>query len=305
MLVRRGPRGPNGGTVAQGGDSSARAVGELVLVATPIGNLGDLSPRALDYLVSADVVYCEDTRHSRTLFSAHGRSPKGRLVALHEHNEASLCDEVVARVASGQVVALVTDAGTPGISDPGARVVRAVAVAGLRVTTAPGPSAVVAALTISGLATERFVMEGFLGRKAGERQAHYRQWANEPRTIVFYESPQRLATTLDELAGHFAGRQVAVAREITKVHEEVVRGTVRDVADAFARRDVLGEIVVVLEGALDAAPVDEDLVRTALRVELASGASIRDAVTSVVDTLGVAHRATYEIALQLRADAGS
>jgi 16S rRNA (cytidine1402-2'-O)-methyltransferase len=279
--------------------------GELVVVATPIGNLGDISRRALELLTSADVVYCEDTRHSRTLFSAHGIPVKGRLHSLHEHNEVSQCEDIVARVREGQVVVLISDAGTPGISDPGSRVVAAVAEAGLRVTTAPGPAAVIAALTISGLATDRFVMEGFVGRKVGERELLYRQWIREPRTIVFYESPQRLSTTLNELSVHFAERRVAVVREITKFHEEVVRGTVRDVADIFGARDVLGEIVVVLAGAPAALAVDDETVRAALVDQMASGLSVRDAVSYVADTLGVAHRSAYQLALQLRASEGS
>ena len=279
--------------------------GELVVVATPIGNLGDISRRALELLTSADVVYCEDTRHSRTLFSAHGIPVKGRLHSLHEHNEVSQCEDIVARVREGQVVVLISDAGTPGISDPGSRVVAAVAEAGLRVTTAPGPAAVIAALTISGLATDRFVMEGFVGRKVGERELLFRQWIHEPRTIVFYESPQRLSTTLNELSVHFADRRVAVVREITKFHEEVVRGTVRDVANIFGARDVLGEIVVVLAGAPAALAVDDETVRAALVDQMASGLSVRDAVSYVADTLGVAHRSAYQLALQLRASEGS
>jgi 16S rRNA (cytidine1402-2'-O)-methyltransferase len=279
--------------------------GELVVVATPIGNLGDISRRALELLTSADVVYCEDTRHSRTLFSAHGIPVQGRLHSLHEHNEVSQCEDIVARVREGQVVVLISDAGTPGISDPGSRVVAAVAEAGLRVTTAPGPAAVIAALTISGLATDRFVMEGFVGRKVGERELLFRQWIHEPRTIVFYESPQRLSTTLNELSVHFADRRVAVVREITKFHEEVVRGTVREVADIFGARDVMGEIVVVLAGAPAALAVDDETVRAALVDQMASGLSVRDAVSYVADTLGVAHRSAYQIALQLRASEGS
>jgi 16S rRNA (cytidine1402-2'-O)-methyltransferase len=275
-----------------------------VLVATPLGNLGDISRRALDLLRDADVVYCEDTRHSRTLFSANDIPVHGRLQALHEHNEASLCAQIVERVQTGQLVVLVSDAGTPAISDPGGRVVAAVAEAGLIVTTAPGPSAVIAALTISGLATERFCMEGFVPRKRGEREVLYAQWAKEQRTIVFYESPQRLATTLGELAEHFAQRRVAVAREITKLHEEVLRGTLSEIAGIVATRDVLGEIVVVLEGAPDAPAIDDETVRVALREQLLSGATLRDAVALVASELGTSHREAYQLALEVRASEG-
>ncbi|HEY5438221.1 MAG TPA: 16S rRNA (cytidine(1402)-2'-O)-methyltransferase [Acidimicrobiales bacterium] len=275
--------------------------GQLVLVATPLGNLGDISRRALELLEIADVIYCEDTRRSSTLFSAHRIRVNGRLHALHEHNEASLCAQIVDQVAVGQTVVLISDAGTPGISDPGSRVVRAVSEAGLVVTTAPGPSALIAALTISGLATDRFAMEGFMPRKSGEREALYAQWRHEARTIVFYESPQRLAATLAELTPHFGERNVAVAREITKLHEEVVRGTVSDVAAIFAAREVLGEIVVVVEGATDFEDVSDDVVRAALREQVSSGASTRDAVSFVAESLGVSHRSVYQMALELRA----
>ena len=277
--------------------------GRLVVVATPLGNLGDISRRALELLDSADAIYCEDTRHSSKLFSAHGIAVRSRLQSLHEHNEAAQCAAVVARVLAGQTVVLISDAGTPGISDPGNRVVAAVAGAGLVVTTAPGPSAVIAALSVSGLDTERFVMEGFVARKRGEREQRYAQWASETRTIVFFESPQRLARTLGELADHFPRRRVAVAREMTKIHEEVVRATLEEAAAIFASRDVVGEVVVVLEGAAPPAAIDEAIVRAALADQLASGVSVRDAVTHVTDSLGSSRRDAYRIALELRAEA--
>ncbi len=298
MLVRRGVVKPNDTERVK---MSERAVGgELMVVATPLGNLGDLSRRALELLTSADAIYCEDTRHSRTLFSANNIAPAGRLHALHEHNEASQCADICDRIARGEVVVLISDAGTPGISDPGTRVVAAVAEAGLRVSTAPGPSAVIAALSISGLPTERFCMDGFVPRKAGERQALYDVWANEPRTIVFYESPQRLVTTLGELAERFPARRVAIARELTKLHEEVIRGTLEEVAAQLAQRDILGEIVGVLEGAQPAPLIGEEAVRAALADQLSHGASVRDAVNEVVAALGVPHRETYELALDVR-----
>lgn len=279
--------------------------GLLVLVATPIGNLGDLSPRALTLLESADAVYCEDTRRSRTLFSAHGVRPRHRLLALHEHNENAAAAEVIERVARGETVALISDAGTPGISDPGAKVVAAVLEAGLSVSTVPGPTALVAALSVSGLAMDRFVMEGFVPRKAGERARLYEAWRREERTIVFYESPQRLATTLGELALLFSTRRVAVARELTKLHEEVLRGTLAEVASAVAAREILGEIVVVLEGSLAPERVSDDAVAAALREGLARGLTLRDVVAQTVEDLGVAHRETYAIALRLRAEDGA
>jgi 16S rRNA (cytidine1402-2'-O)-methyltransferase len=277
-----------------------RARGELVLVATPIGNLGDLSPRALDLFRRADVIYCEDTRHSRTLFSANDIPSGGRLQALHEHNEVAESAQVIARVGAGELVVLISDAGTPGISDPGSRVASAVIEAGLRVTTAPGPSAVIAALSVSGLSTERFVMEGFLSRKAGERALRYEEWASEERTIVFYESPQRVVSVLAELAELFPTRRVAVARELTKLHEEVIRGILSEVSGELARREVLGEVVVVLDGAVRDARVGDDVIVAALVEQWSDGATTRDAVDYVSRTLGLARRDVYQLALASR-----
>jgi 16S rRNA (cytidine1402-2'-O)-methyltransferase len=277
-----------------------KSVGQLVLVATPLGNLGDLSRRALQLFEEADVIYCEDTRHSRVLFSANNIPTRGRLQTLHEHNEAAQSAHIVSRVREGQVVVLISDAGTPGISDPGSRVVAAVARAGLVVTTAPGPSAVIAALTISGLNTDRFVMEGFLSRKSSERRKRYEQWAKEERTIVFYESPQRLLGVLIELAALFPARRVAIAREMTKLHEEVIRGTLEDVVALLGPREILGEIVVVLEGVILEVEVDDDAVRAVLVEQFRAGASTRDAADFVAELLSVARRDAYQLALEVR-----
>ncbi len=277
--------------------------GEFVVVATPIGNLGDLSPRARSVLESANVVYCEDTRRTRVLFSACGLSARGRLRSLREHNEAAESVEVVERVANGEVVALVSDAGTPGISDPGRRVVAAVAEAGLRVTTTPGPSAVVAALSVSGLDTDRFVMEGFVPRRSGDRRARYAQWSLEPRTIVFYESPQRLVATLGELAALWPDRRVSVVRELTKLHEEVVRGDLAQVATHWAEGAVRGEIVVVLEGAAPV-PTGAPVIRAELERRLGAGESVRDAANAVAEEFNVAHRVAYDVALAIRSERG-
>jgi 16S rRNA (cytidine1402-2'-O)-methyltransferase len=299
MLVENGLYEPNEGTTVHQRESTN---GQLVVVATPLGNLGDISRRALELLESADVVYCEDTRRSSTLFSAHDIAVRGRLRALHEHNEASMCEQIVGDVSEGKVVVLISDAGTPGISDPGSRVVAAVAAARLQVTTAPGPSAVVAALSISALPTERFIMEGFVPRKAGERSALYQQWRHESRTVVFYESPQRLAGTLREMTELLGDRRCCVAREITKLHEEVVRATVSELSELFSSREVIGEIVVVLEGSHETPTVSDEDVRQALRAQVRGGASTRDAVTYVEETLGAPHRLVYQLALELRAD---
>jgi 16S rRNA (cytidine1402-2'-O)-methyltransferase len=295
MLMGRAVREPN-----EEIDVDETQAGALVLVATPLGNLGDLSARAIELFRTAHVIYCEDTRHSRVLFSANDIPTGGRLESLHEHNEAAQSAHIVERVRAGELVVLISDAGTPGISDPGSRAVEAVVAAGLRVSTAPGPSAVVAALTVSGLATDRFVMEGFVPRKAGERAVRYGEWVRESRTIVFYESPQRVTATLGELAAVLPDRRVAVVRELTKFHEEVIRGTVAEVAQALRERDVMGEIVVVLEGAPEPARVDDEVIRAALEEQWSEGATTRDAVDFVADALGVARRDVYQLALEAR-----
>jgi 16S rRNA (cytidine1402-2'-O)-methyltransferase len=295
MLMGRAVREPNEET-----DVDETQAGVLVLVATPLGNLGDLSARAIELFRTAHAIYCEDTRHSRVLFSANDIPTGGRLESLHEHNEVAQSAKIVERVQAGELVVLISDAGTPGISDPGSRAVEAVVAAGLRVSTAPGPSAVVAALTVSGLSTERFVMEGFVPRKAGERGERYGEWARERRTIVFYESPQRVTATLGELATVLPDRRVAVVRELTKIHEEVIRGTVEEVAEVLRERDVLGEIVVVLEGASEPARVNDEVIRAALEEQWNEGATTRDAVDFVAEALGVARRDVYQLALEAR-----
>jgi len=230
MLVGGGLSEPNEGAVVPEATKSAATVGQLVVVATPIGNLGDISRRAIELLTNADVIYCEDTPSFEHVFSAYQIPVNRRLRSLHEHNEASLCDEVVERVRHGQVVVVISDAGTPGISDPGARVVAAVADAGLVVTTAPGAAALIGALTISGLSSERFVMEGFLPRKVGEREVFYaRGYASRARSS-FTSHRNGLVATLDEMASTSSGDASRWFVKLTKLHEEVVRGSVEQVA---------------------------------------------------------------------------
>jgi 16S rRNA (cytidine1402-2'-O)-methyltransferase len=277
--------------------------GALVVVGTPIGNLGDLSPRAQAALAEADVILCEDTRRTRALLSAVGIGGGDRLVAVHAHTEARSAAAVVARVGRGERVALVSDAGMPGVSDPGQRLVAACVAAGLAVEVVPGPSAVLAALVLSGLPTDRFVFEGFLARKGPERAAALAAMAREARTTVLFESPQRLAATLAELADVLgAPRPVVVARELTKAFEEVVRGTAAEVAAWAAAHPPRGEVVVVVGGA-PAAPPDDATVRAAVLDALRDGCSTREAADRVAADLGVARRAAYALALALRAEA--
>jgi 16S rRNA (cytidine1402-2'-O)-methyltransferase len=273
--------------------------GRLVLVGTPIGNLGDLSPRAVEVLSTADVIVCEDTRVTRKLLSHAGIRGK-RLVAMHEHNEASVAAEVVALVVDGATVAVVTDAGMPGISDPGSRLVKAAASAAVSVEVVPGPSAALAALVVSGLPTDRFCFEGFLPRKGGEKAARLAAIAAEPRTVVLFESPRRVRATVDMLASVCGGsRSVAVAREMTKVHEEVWRGTLEGATAWLSSVEPRGEYVLVIGGA--AAPVaDDGAISAALADRLAAGEDRKTAVGLVAAALGVPKRRVYEIGLRLR-----
>jgi 16S rRNA (cytidine1402-2'-O)-methyltransferase len=272
--------------------------GRLTVVATPIGNLGDLSDRAREVLAGADIVCCEDTRRTRALLSAVGIPAGRRLVSLHEHNERAKSDWVVGRVAGGSTVCYVTDAGTPGVSDPGRLLVEAVASAGLEVTVVPGPSAAVAALVVSGLPMDRFCVEGFLPRRGGDRTRRLEALSREDRTVVVFEAPARLAATLGALAEALGDRPCVLCRELTKLHEEVVRGTLASLAERFAAAEApKGEVVLVVGGSTAVAVDDADLAR-AVRDELAGGTSVRDAAAKVSAALGVSRRRAYEVALR-------
>jgi 16S rRNA (cytidine1402-2'-O)-methyltransferase len=284
--------------------------GRLVLVATPIGNLGDLSPRAREVLETADLICSEDTRRTRALLSAAGIAAGGtagdRLLSLHGHNEATRLERVLTAVIGGATVAVVSDAGTPGISDPGAWLAAQVASAGETVTTVPGPSSVVGALVVSGLPTDRFCVEGFLPRKGAERRRRLAALMADERTTVVLEAPTRLAATLAALAALDGERPVAVVRELTKLHEEVWRGPLSDAATAFAARAVRGEVVVVVGGVPPAPPMEKRQVDTAVRAALARrpGAGPRDLADEVAATLGVPRRQAYEAALRVRGSSG-
>lgn len=270
--------------------------GQLVLVATPIGNLGDLSPRAVDALRRAVLICAEDTRRTGKLL-AHAGISDARMAVTNEHTELARVEQVLEMLAAGDDVALVTDAGTPGISDPGERLVRAVLDAGFPVTSIPGPVAAIAALVTSGLPTARFVFEGFLPRSGADRRRRLAELAGEARTIVLYEAPHRVERTMADLAAAWgADRPVAVARELTKLYETVVRGTLGTVELGQPR----GEYVLVVGGApSDERPVDDDAIRAALSAELAGGASTRDAAATVAKALVVPKRTAYALAVDL------
>jgi 16S rRNA (cytidine1402-2'-O)-methyltransferase len=268
-------------------------------VATPIGNLGDLSPRAVEALAAADAIACEDTRRAGRLLAHAGIRPPP-LVVVNEHTEARQVGELVTRIGRGERVALITDAGMPGISDPGQRLVAAAIGAGHRVEVVPGPSAVTAALAVSGLPTGRFAFEGFLPRKGSARRERLEAVAAERRTVVLYEAPHRLARTLADLVDVASGvRRVAIARELTKLHEEVWRGTLAGARRWVAEAEPRGELVLVIEGAPAPAEPDDERVEAEVDAELAAGASPRDAAAAVAARLGVARRRAYEVATRL------
>ena len=286
---------PVGPPVALSLPAESLRAASLILVATPIGNLDDLSPRAVAELRAADVIACEDTRHTRKLL-AHAKVTGKRLIAIHEHNEHEAAPGVVALLQSGQTVALVTDAGTPGISDPGARVVAAVAAAGFDIRCVPGPAALIVALVVSGLATDRFCFEGFLPRRGAERQQRLTELASERRTSVLYEAPHRVVELVHDLRRVCGDdRSVSVSRELTKRFEQTWRGSLGSAVDAIGVPR--GEYVVVLAGApVVETVVDDDEVLARLSAERARGSSTRDAVDAVASATGRVRRDVYALA---------
>jgi 16S rRNA (cytidine1402-2'-O)-methyltransferase len=275
------------------------ASGAVVLVGTPIGNLGDLSPRAVEALRTADVVYCEDTRHTRKLLT-HAGLTGTPLRSLHEHNEGDRIAGVLRLVGNGGTAAVVSDAGMPGISDPGSRLVAAAAEAGLRVTVVPGPSAVLGALVVSGLATDRFCFEGFLPRSGRDRKERIGKLVGETRTSVLFEAPGRVAATVRDLAqAGDPNRQVVIVRELTKVHEEVWRGSLLEAESWVAAHPVRGEVVLVLAGApeVEDAPVSDEVLSAALAERLDRGERTRGVVDDLAAVYGVPRRRVYDLAL--------
>lgn len=267
--------------------------GTLYVVSTPIGNLGDISQRALAVLTDVSLVLAEDTRHSRKLLDHY--AIRTGLSAYHEHNEAKATPALVARLVAGESLALITDAGTPLLSDPGARLVAAAAEAGVRIVPIPGASALLAALVAAALPADRFTFFGFLERKGKERSSVIAELAALPHTAVLYESPNRLADTLDELASAgLGGRKAAVARELTKQFEEIRRGTVEELARYYADAPSRGEIVLVIAGADRRMPAEEELRAAAAELR-AAGASARD-VMAALSARGASRNVAYRLA---------
>ena len=273
--------------------------GVIILAATPIGDVEDASPRLVRLLGEADLVAAEDTRRLRALAARLGVPVRAKVLSYHEHNEQSRTETVLQAAADGGTVLVVTDAGMPAVSDPGFRLVRAAADAGVRVTAAPGPSAALTALALSGLPSDRFCFEGFLPRKAGERDRALAALADEQRTMVFFESPHRIGATMAAMAAAFGpDRQGAVCRELTKTYEEVRRGPLAELAD-WAGGEVRGELSIVVAGAEPAAPRAEDLL-TEVIDRTAAGERLKDVTAELAATHGVSRRELYEAALRAR-----
>ncbi len=269
----------------------------LYLVSTPIGNLGDLTERAREVLEGVDRILAEDTRRTRTLLAHLGLHTP--LVSLHAHNERAREERVLRWLGAGEELALVADAGTPLVSDPGARLVEAVVRAGYRVVPVPGPSAVLAGLVASGLPADRFAFLGFPPRKGRERKRLLERVARSEETVVLFEAPGRLRALLRDLEASCGGdRRAAVAREVTKLHEEFVRGTLAELREAFREREPRGEVTVVVEAAATASPgdsLDLEEVRALSRALLAEGRTPRDVVREVVQRTGLSRNTAYRL----------
>jgi 16S rRNA (cytidine1402-2'-O)-methyltransferase len=280
---------------------AARLAPGLHIVATPIGNLGDITLRALEALAGADLIACEDTRVTRKLLDRYGIARP--LTPYHEHNAAQARPALLRRLAEGASVALVSDAGTPLISDPGYKLVRAAQDAGHTVTALPGASAVMAALTVAGMPTDQFLFVGFLPPKEAARRTRIAELARIPATLVLFETGPRLGATLADLAAGLGGqREVALCRELTKLHEEIRRGELAALAESYARETPRGEIVLVVAPAPASKPVGAAETETMLRQALAR-VSLKDAVGEVADATGLPRREVYQRALALSKEA--
>jgi 16S rRNA (cytidine1402-2'-O)-methyltransferase len=270
----------------------------MLMVATPIGNIEDLSPRAVRTLAEADLVVCEDTRRTRALLSSAGVAAPP-LISANDHTEVAQTATVLEHLGRGETVAVVSDAGMPGVSDPGQRLVEAASGAGFEVRIVPGPSAALSALVVSGLATGRFVFEGFLPRRGSGRSERLAALATEQRTMILYEAPHRVARTMADLAAALGeGRRVAVCRELTKLYEQTWRGTLGAAVADLGDQPPRGEYVVVVEGAAPPLEVGDDVLREALVRLREDGLSTRDAVAEVAGTYDAPKRRVYDLAVK-------
>jgi 16S rRNA (cytidine1402-2'-O)-methyltransferase len=274
--------------------------GVLYIVATPIGNLEDITLRALRLLKEVDVIAAEDTRHTQKLLSHFEiRTP---LTSYHEHNERTKAPALVERLRRGESIALVSDAGTPAISDPGYRLVVAAVAAGVQVTPIPGPSALTAVLSAAALPTDRFVFEGFLPEKTKQRQERLRALHDEERTLVFYEAPHRLKDSLDDIETILGDRTIVIAREVSKVHEEFMRGRIREIITKIADREIRGEIVLVVQGGAGESGVSEELLRKEIAKLRASGMRVKEIADLLGEKYAFPKKQLYRIALEVVKD---
>jgi len=279
-------------------ESSEKSLGTLYIVSTPIGNLEDITLRALRIIKEVDLIAAEDTRRTRQLLSHYNiRKP---LLSYHEHNRRAREELLIAELREGRDVALVTDAGTPGISDPGEHLVARAVQESFPLVPIPGPSALVAALSISGLSTENFIFYGFLPSKTSGRQKLLFSLRERPETLIFYESPKRLYSLLEEALQILGERRVAVAREMTKMYEEVYRGTLSEVLGLLGEEEVKGEITLLIEGAMSSPKEESISIREALELYQEDGLSMKEAIERVARELEVSKRDVYQESLQLK-----
>ena len=271
--------------------------GILYIVATPIGNLEDITLRALRVLKEVDVIAAEDTRHTQILLNHHGiRTP---LTSYHEHNERTKAQELVARLEQGQDIALVSDAGTPAISDPGFRLVVEAIHAGVRIIPIPGASALTAILSASGLATDRFIFEGFLPAKKKQRRERLQTLRDETRTLVFYEAPHRLRDALDDVHELLGNRETVLAREVSKVHEEFLRGPLSELICMLERQEIRGEVTLIISGSAGESRVNEDLLIAEIRELKGQGLRHKEIAEVLGEKFGYAKKEIYRLALAL------
>lgn len=279
-------------------DAAEQALAPLTLAATPIGNLGDLTDRVKEVLRQADIIAAEDTRSLHKLLHAAGVQTQATVVSHHEHNEVDSAAGLIDAVRSGQRVVFVPEAGMPAISDPGYRLTQEAIAANIPVTVAPGASAAITALVLSGLPTDRFAFEGFLPRKAGDKANVLSALADETRSLIFYESPHRTAATLESMAKVFgADRLAAVARELTKFHEEIARGSLSELVEWAQSKTLKGEIVIVVGPAPEAEPVSFEAALAQVRTSVADGERLKSATREVAKRTGHSARELYNAAL--------
>lgn len=279
-------------------DAAEQALAPLTLAAAPIGNLGDLTDRVKEVLRQADIIAAEDTRSLHKLLHAAGVQTQATVVSHHEHNEVDSAAGLIDAVRSGQRVVFVPEAGMPAISDPGYRLTQEAIAANIPVTVAPGASAAITALVLSGLPTDRFAFEGFLPRKAGDKANVLSALADETRSLIFYESPHRTAATLESMAKVFgADRLAAVARELTKFHEEIARGSLSELVEWAQSKTLKGEIVIVVGPAPEAEPVSFEAALAQVRTSVADGERLKSATREVAKRTGHSARELYNAAL--------